>query len=130
MEGSATQAGLTEDPAGFLTAAIRTYMAASVNNHLPDFPGEFIWEEPLVGFADGDDSLFQEYRRIIGDFHMTPREALEQQIRAAGCEARGVLSTYAAAGYPSDGCREHQRSRWAFFSSLIEGRDDGDHPGS
>jgi len=40
-----------------------------------------MWDEPLVGFADGDDPLFTEYKRIIGDFHVTPREALEMNLK-------------------------------------------------
>lgn len=35
---------------------------------------EPIFCDPFVGFADGDDPLFSEYKRIIGDFHFTPRE--------------------------------------------------------
>jgi epoxyqueuosine reductase len=86
MERSGAQAGrLAEDPAAFLTAAIQAYVAASVNNRLPGFPGEVIWDAPLVGFADGDDPLFHDYKRIIGDFHVTPREALEMRIRASEC---------------------------------------------
>ncbi len=34
-----------------------------------------------MGFADGDDPLFQEYKSIIGDFHLTPREALGKYLR-------------------------------------------------
>jgi epoxyqueuosine reductase QueG len=42
-------------------------------------PGEAdtpIFDEPLVGFADGNDPLFQEFKTIIGPNHLTPREAL------------------------------------------------------
>ena len=62
---------------------IRSYVATSPNNQLPTF-GEVIWDEPLVGYADGDDPIFSEYKNIIGDFHMTPREALETHVRRAG----------------------------------------------
>jgi epoxyqueuosine reductase len=62
---------------------IKRYVATSPNNRLPTFD-EVIWDEPLVGFADGDDSIFTEYKDIIGDFHMTPREALETHVRRAG----------------------------------------------
>lgn len=48
---------------------------------MPDFPGEHMWDAPLVGFADGDDPLFTEYKKIIGDFHVTPREALEMNLK-------------------------------------------------
>lgn len=64
------------NPARYIERAIKKYVATSPNNRLPAFPEERIWEEPLVGFADGDAPLFQEYKEIIGDFHLTPREAL------------------------------------------------------
>ena len=35
-----------------------------------------IFDEPLVKFADGDDPIFIEYKRIIAPTHLTPREAL------------------------------------------------------
>ncbi len=70
-----------KDPAAFFEAAIKEYIATSPNNIMPDFPGEHMWDEPLVGFSDGDDPLFQDYKKIIGDFHMTPREALETSLK-------------------------------------------------
>ncbi len=63
-------------PSLFLENAIKEYVAASASNHLPAFNGDPIFDEPLVGFADGDDAIFQDYKAIIGDFHLTPREAL------------------------------------------------------
>jgi epoxyqueuosine reductase len=39
-------------------------------------PGVRYFESPLVGVASGGDPLFAEYKKIIGDFHMTPVEAL------------------------------------------------------
>ena len=74
------------DPAGFIEQAIQEYLSNSPNNHFSAFPEDIIWDRPLVGFADGNDPLFQEYKRIIGDFHVTPREVLEMYIDAT---ARG-----------------------------------------
>jgi epoxyqueuosine reductase len=72
---------IKKDPAALLEAEIKNYIANSPNNIMPDFPGEHIWDAPLVGFADGDDPLFTEYKKIIGDFHVTPREALEMNLK-------------------------------------------------
>lgn len=36
-----------------------------------------IYEKPLVGFADARDPLFEEYKAIIGGFHLTPGEWFE-----------------------------------------------------
>ena len=40
--------------------------------------GSLIWDPTppiLVGFCDGNDPIFEEYKEIIGDFHLTPAEA-------------------------------------------------------
>jgi epoxyqueuosine reductase len=80
---------MNEDPAVFLELAIKEYVVTSPNNIMPDYPGEHMWDEPLVGFADGDDPLFTEYKQIIGEFHMTPREAMEMNLKK---KALGYLS--------------------------------------
>lgn len=38
------------------------------------------FDQPLIGFASLDEPLFTDYKEIIGDFHLTPRE-----IFAAAC---------------------------------------------
>jgi epoxyqueuosine reductase QueG len=60
---------------------INAYVTDSINNVMPGYPGERIWDEPLVGFAGGDDDIFQQYKTIIGPFHQTPREALEAHLK-------------------------------------------------
>ncbi|MBI4284940.1 MAG: epoxyqueuosine reductase [Chloroflexi bacterium] len=71
------------EASAFFETVIKDYVANSPNNLLPAFPGEHIWDEPVVGFANGDDPLFQQYKQIIGDFHVTPREALEMHLQRA-----------------------------------------------
>ena len=39
--------------------------------------GSRMFDEAVVGFADGRDPLFTEYKSIIGDFHFTPVEVLQ-----------------------------------------------------
>lgn len=72
---------IKQNPAAFLETSIKEYVATSPNNRMPDSPEEPIWDEPLVGFSNGDDPLFQDYKTIIGSFHMTPREALERHLK-------------------------------------------------
>ena len=72
---------IKKDQATFLEAAIKEYVATSPNNIMPGYPGEHMWDDSLVGFANGDDPLFSEYKKIIGDFHMTPRESLEMHLK-------------------------------------------------
>ncbi|MDP2662574.1 MAG: epoxyqueuosine reductase, partial [Dehalococcoidia bacterium] len=85
---------MTQDPTGpqarlaqSLEEMIRAFVLESPLNRLRDLDGGPIYEEPLVGFADGDDPLFQEYKSIIGDFHLTPREAMERHLSEEGAGA-------------------------------------------
>ncbi len=73
-----------KEPNLFLEKAIKKYAAASPNNHLRALGGDRIFTEPLVGFADGDDAIFNDYKAIIGDFHLTPREVMEIHFRGKG----------------------------------------------
>lgn len=59
-----------------LAAFIRTVTRDSPGNRLQHFGDSPIFDEPLVAVADGDDPLFQEYKRVIGSYHFTPREML------------------------------------------------------
>ncbi len=67
-----------EDPLSLeaISGFIRHLVHTSLRNRLHRIDNSPIFEEPLLGVADGDDPLFQSYKRIIGDFHLTPREVL------------------------------------------------------
>jgi epoxyqueuosine reductase QueG len=65
-----------DSPNLYIENAVKEFVAGPANR-LTGFDNSPIFEEPLIGFADGDDPLFQEYKTIIGDFHLTPREVLE-----------------------------------------------------
>ncbi len=75
-----TEERFRSDPAAFLEQSIRAYTTSSPLNRLPAFDGVPIFEEPLIGFADGDDPIFSEYKTIIANFHLTPREALARHM--------------------------------------------------
>jgi epoxyqueuosine reductase QueG len=51
---------------------IREYAVSPANTN---GAGEPSWGEPLVGFADGDDELFERIRAHVGEFYWTPRMA-------------------------------------------------------
>ena len=72
--------------ARFLKDAIKNYVREAPGNHLPSFSNEPIFDEPVIGFADANDPLFQDYKEVVGRLHLTPREALE-----AGLKERGIL---------------------------------------
>jgi len=69
---------LEVDPAEFIKQAIKEFARTSPDNHLSFIDDYVVWDEPLVGFADGDDAIFTEYKSIIAPEHLTPREALAE----------------------------------------------------
>jgi epoxyqueuosine reductase len=73
---------LEEDVAVRLEKSIKKYVMTSPSNRFQALDGGRIFNEPLIGFADGDDNIFRDYKKIIGDFHLTPREALEMSLES------------------------------------------------
>lgn len=65
-----------QETAQFIQEAIKAFIRNSPLNRLPTSGQDFIFDEPLVQFADGDDPIFLEYRSVIDPSHLTPREAL------------------------------------------------------
>jgi len=55
---------------------IRRFVLESPDNRFPEGDQPY-FDEPLVGFAATDDPLFTQYKTIIGEFHMTPAEIME-----------------------------------------------------
>lgn len=60
-------------PEQWVKEKIRNFVAGDGGNRL-SLDGEIIYDEPLVGFARGDDPLFRRYKKGIGTFHYTPLE--------------------------------------------------------
>jgi len=67
-----------------LVSAIQNYVATSPLNRLRDLDGSPIWEQPLVGFAGGDDPLFELYKSVVAPDHWTPRQALAELVGGPG----------------------------------------------
>jgi len=65
-----------QEKAAFIQEEIRAFVRNSPLNRMPDADDDFIFDEPLVQFADGNDSIFNDYKKIIDPSHLTPREAL------------------------------------------------------
>ncbi|MDD5082006.1 MAG: hypothetical protein PHU08_01405 [Dehalococcoidales bacterium] len=76
MEISTKMKALKTAPARFIEEAVKEFVRTSPLNRLPFNPDCTIFDEPLIGFADGDDAIFTEYKNIIAPTHLTPREAL------------------------------------------------------
>jgi len=75
---------LQADPCRFLEKCIKEYVRTSPLNHLITFNNAPIFDEPVVVFANGDNSAFQKLKTIVGEFHLTPREAIVKHIKAKG----------------------------------------------
>ena len=58
----------------WITSVIEDFIAHSPENNLQNQTGEKAFENPLVGFASGEDSLFDDYKTHVGPFHWTPLE--------------------------------------------------------
>jgi ferredoxin len=68
------------DPEKFLQNAITQFIQESPANRRKVDGGKY-WDMPIVGFASGDDPLFKQYKKIIGQFHFTPGEIFELTFR-------------------------------------------------
>ncbi len=62
----------------WLTELIADFIESSPENTLQNQANEKAFETPLVGFASGDDPIFQSYKEHVGPFHWTPVEIFRQ----------------------------------------------------
>ncbi len=75
MELMSTNTSAFDDaPARLLENWIKDFVRTSPDNSLSHIDSSPMFDQPLVGFASGGDPLFDEYKKIIGDFHQTPEE--------------------------------------------------------
>lgn len=75
---STTNQELKNNPEDFMRKKIEKFVLTDGRNKLIHIDNQPLFDKPLVGFADGDDALFNEYKDIIGEFHLTPREIWQQ----------------------------------------------------
>ena len=57
---------------------IKDMVKEDSENLFQKLDGTPMYEEPIIGFASGADPLFEQYKKIIGSFHLTPVEFLEK----------------------------------------------------
>jgi epoxyqueuosine reductase QueG len=72
-----------------IVAEIERFVRECPDNRLPELGGPY-FDAPLVGFASAADPLFDDYHRIIGEFHRTPQEAMADAL-GAGVRAATVI---------------------------------------
>ena len=63
------------DPANAVKQEIREFIAGPANR-MPSTRESVIFGEPIIGFVDGGDPIFTEYKTIISSAHMTPAEVI------------------------------------------------------
>jgi epoxyqueuosine reductase len=68
------------DPELFIEKAIKNYTRSNPAHCLDCFDNESIFDKPLIGFANGDDPLFKEYKKVVHEDHFLPREILSLHI--------------------------------------------------
>ncbi len=65
----------------FIEKAINKFVRTSPANGLASFDGQPIFDKPLIGFADGDDPLFAEFKKLVHEKHLSPREILSLHLK-------------------------------------------------
>ena len=66
------------EAAQWVEKVIKDFINLSPENTLKNPANDKAWANPLVGFSSGADLLYQEYKRHIGDFFLTPLEFFGQ----------------------------------------------------
>ena len=105
-----TQSRFAEDPERFIENAVSQYVRESAANRLEHFGGEAIFGEPLVGFAGGDDPLFQEYKKVVSTEHFLPREILTRHLTETLKIGNSIIENVSVVSYILPINRETQRS--------------------
>jgi epoxyqueuosine reductase len=77
-----------KNPNRVLDQLVKNFVAQSDLNRRTQLDHGFYFDEPLVGFASGNDVLFSDYKTLIGSFHLTPRELITAALKEKG---RGLL---------------------------------------
>lgn len=97
---------------------IEAFVSETVANHPGNRQedGEPYFEAPIFGYADGGDSIFSDFKSLIGDFHRTPSEVFAEIHGEAPKRSTVVVwSLPAAAATLKDQRQEdrHPSRRWS-----------------
>ncbi|MFC1798850.1 epoxyqueuosine reductase [Thermodesulfobacteriota bacterium] len=63
-----------QDLAKWTENVIMDFITNSTENTLQNAGNDKAWAEPLVGFSNGADPIFESYKEYVGPFHFTPYE--------------------------------------------------------
>ena len=67
-----------EDASSWIENIILDFIQGSPENNLQNETNEKAWEDALVGFSTGDDSLYLAFKEYVGPFHWTPLEIFKK----------------------------------------------------
>jgi epoxyqueuosine reductase len=81
-----------DQAARFIEKTIRDFVRTSPLNLIPGTTDQPMFDRPLVGYASGDDALFTLYKTVIGQNHLTPREALALSVNKEPKDLRNTIS--------------------------------------
>lgn len=68
----------TEHIASAISKEIEQFVKSSPYNVFQEIEGRY-FEEPIIQFASADHPLFESYKELIGDYHLTPKEVLNTE---------------------------------------------------
>ena len=106
---------------------IARFVTESSANRLPDSSSPY-FDTPLTGFSAANDPLFTSYKKIIGDFHLTPTELFagefgEQPL--AGTVISWILPITEAVRTSNRSENEYPSRAWAQTRNFGEGVNSG-----
>ncbi len=68
-------------------AKTNSFLREDEANRMTGVDGSFFWiPDVLIGFCSGNDPIFQEYKKLVGPFHLTPKEAFTKYCGLKGIE--------------------------------------------
>lgn len=59
-----------------IAGEIKAFVKHSPMNLMPEDKDSPMFDEPVVQFADGDDPIFEQFKKVVHPTHLTPRVAL------------------------------------------------------
>lgn len=108
------------DPAAWIEGLINDFLNNSPHNSLADPDNERAWEEAVVGFAQGEDYLYQAYKdEHVGPFHWTPEEIFNLSFSQSNVDPEEltviswILPQREATKADNRGQRKYPSERWA-----------------
>lgn len=69
---------------------IQDFINLSPENSLQNNPPEKAWSEPLVGFSNGADPLWEDYKQHVGPFHLRPMDIFQNAFPSASASSEDL----------------------------------------